>query len=354
MKTCNALAETGSQVCLWVPGMNSVNWSILADHYGMTTSFELQWVPVSNFCRRYDFAWLAFNQARKWGAEIIYTWMLQVADLALWRRLPVVLEMHDRPMGRFGPCLFRKFYRHSGKKRLLLVTKALQRKLEEEYQTTLSSAEVQIAPNGTEPERYTDFPDAVTIRCQLDLPEGPMAVYAGHFYAGRGIELLFRLAKRLPAINFLWVGGKPEDVAHWRKRVSEAGLENVYIIGFVENQRLPQYQAAADVLMMPYERAIAGSSGGNSAEICSPMKMFDYLSVGRAIISSDLPVLHEVLHPGNSVFCPPEDLDAWQKALLSLLNDPLRRQQLANQSIVDARRYTWTDRAERAISGLLK
>jgi len=103
------------------------------------------------------------------------------------------------------------------------------------------------------------------------------------------------------------VGGNPADTASWIDRLEQDAVKNVKLTGFVPNAELPLYQAAADVLLMPYEKSIAGSGGGNSAEICSPMKMFDYLASGRVILASDLPVFHEVLNENNAIFCPPED-----------------------------------------------
>ena len=103
-------------------------------------------------------------------------------------------------------------------------------------------------------------------------------------------------------------------MAAYREKAAQAGLENVTFTGFIPNARLPLYQAAADILLMPYGRAIAGSSGGNSAEICSPMKLFDYMGAGRAILSSDLPVIHEVLDENSAVFAAagrPGCLDGW-------------------------------------------
>jgi glycosyltransferase involved in cell wall biosynthesis len=211
---------------------------------------------------------------------------------------------------------------------------------------------VQIAPNGADPDRYQALPDSAALRQELGLPPGLLVAYTGHFYAGRGAELLFQLAQRFPQVHFLWVGGRPEELHIWQARLETAGVRNVLLTGFIENRRLPRYQAAADILLMPYERAIAGSSGGDSAEICSPMKMFDYLAAGRAILSSDLPVLHEVLNERNAVFCPPEDVDAWQQALAALLADAGRRQQLGQQARRDAQRYTWRGRAERALQGM--
>ena len=113
----------------------------------------------------------------------------------------------------------------------------------------------------------------------------------------------------------------------WRPgRSAPANLTNVTFTGFVPNERIPLYQSAADVLLMPYGRAVTTSSGGNTAEICSPMKMFEYMAAGRAILTSDLPVLREVLDETKAVFSPLEQAEAWESALGGLLANPQRRQ----------------------------
>ena len=145
------------------------------------------------------------------------------------------------------------------------------------------------------------------MRRQLGLPEKPTAGYTGHLYAGRGMTLLDQLAHRLPQVNFLWAGGRAGRGAGLAERLKAESLSNVRLTGFVENRQLPLYQAAAEVLLMPYERTISGSSGGNSAAYASPMKMFEYMACRRAILSSDLPVMREVLNETNAVLCPPED-----------------------------------------------
>jgi glycosyltransferase involved in cell wall biosynthesis len=121
--------------------------------------------------------------------------------------------------------------------------------------------------------------------------------------------------------------------------------------GFVENQTLPLYQAAADILLMPYDQEIAGSSGGNSAEYCSPMKMFEYMACGRATISSDLPVIREVLNDANCIFCSPGDVESWVRALNVLIKDPDVRKRLGSQAQKDILAYTWMNRAQRALAG---
>jgi len=165
------------------------------------------------------------------------------------------------------------------------------------------------------------------------------------------MALLLELARRLPEVQFLWVGGREADVQDWRSRLQAEGLANIHLTGFVHNSQLPLYQAAADVLLMPYERAISGSSGGNSAAYASPMKMFEYMACRRPILSSDLPVIREVLSERNAVLLPPEAPAAWAESLSSLLNDTSQRNTLVNQAWLDVQPYTWLERARRALAG---
>jgi glycosyltransferase involved in cell wall biosynthesis len=80
------------------------------------------------------------------------------------------------------------------------------------------------------------------------------------------------------------------------------------------------------------------------------MKLFEYLACERPIISSDLPVLQEVLHTGNAILLPGDDIDAWVSALQKLEMDPRLRQRLAAQARQEAQRYTWEARARKILS----
>ena len=175
----------------------------------------------------------------------------------------------------------------------------------------------------------------------------------GHLYAGRGGDLFLALAERFPAVRFLWVGGRPEDVQAYRERAAAAGLTNVTFTGFIPNARLALYQAAADILLMPYERRIAVAGGGNTAAYCSPMKLFEYLAAGRAILSSDLPVFHEVLDERNAAFALPEDVESWAAALQRLIEEPAYRQSLAEQAALAGSRYDLLERERNALAPFL-
>jgi glycosyltransferase involved in cell wall biosynthesis len=354
MKVCHSLAQEGANVHLWVPGANEVEWEKLASYYGLTLPFQITWLRSRSMLRRYDFTWQALHDARAWQVQLVYTWLPQAALFAQWSGTSAALEVHNFPTGLLGAWLLRSFARARGKKCILMITQALYSRLQSGWRLRAKPEDVQIAPMGTDLFQYERLPDATSARRALKLPEKLTAVYTGHFYSGRGMDILLGLAQAFPQVSFLWVGGRAEDVEVWQVKLNQSGILNVILTGFIENARLPLYQAAADVLLMPYERAIAGSSGGNTADICSPMKMFDYLASGRAILTSDLPVFHEVLHDHNAVFAPPQDLAAWTIALHNLLNDTNLRQQLSAQARMDAVQYSWRSRARRVIQHFQK
>ena len=362
MKVCQAFAQLGHETILLVPAnpqpaIRNPSISLrtspqLAAHYGLTTPFEIQpirccaWLPVKD---RRTFPWTAVRRARRLKADLLYTWPVQSAALGLLAGLPVMLEMHDFPAGRFGQLWYRLFLRLPGKKRLLPITHALRRELERRYRSALPDEQVVIAPDGVDLERYEHLPDPQPARRQLGLPLSPTVVCTGHLYAGRGAGIFLTLAASFPKVNFLWVGGRPQEVDEWRGRAAACGLRNVTFSGFVPNARIPLYQAAADILLMPYERTVSTSSGGDTADICSPMKMFEYMAAGRAILSSDLPVLREVLNENNAVFCPPDDAGAWESSLGKLLADSKRRQALGQRARADVKEYSWLARARRIL-----
>jgi glycosyltransferase involved in cell wall biosynthesis len=344
MKVCQAFAQLGHEAILLVPGP-APTFNDLKQHYGLTTLFQVEWLPTRD---RRMFPWRAVWRARALGADLLYAWPIQSAWLSPLLGIPSMLEMHDYPAGSFGPLWYRLFLRLPGKKRLLPITEALYSALKEKY-GPMPGGRLVISPDGVDLERYTALPGPVEARRACLLPELPTILCTGHLYKGRGADLFLALAEKLPKAGFVWVGGRPEDVKNWQSQATGKKLANVTFTGFITNDRIPLYQAAADILLMPYGRSISGSSGGDISSVYSPMKMFEYMAAGRAILSSDLPVLREVIDESMAVFCPAEDVGAWTDALGSLLSDPQRRLALGERARAAASKYSWIERARRAL-----
>ena len=356
MKATHALAKLGHDVTLIVPvveepGSASREWNTLARFYGLSTQFKIEWLPTPS---RRLFSLSAVRRAKSLKPALLYVWPLQSAVLGPLHNLPTILEMHDLPSGRVGPFYYSYFRDLAGHKRITVITQALQKELNKNYGNVFPAKDVVLAPNGVELERFANLPQAATARRHLGLQEAPTVVCAGHLYEGRGMGLFLKLAKRMKDVRFVWAGGRPEDVDHWKTQAITQGASNALFTGFVLNEQLPLYQAAADILLMPYGKEIGISSGkGNSAAISSPMKMFEYLATGRAIVASDLPVFHEVLNEKNAIFCTPDKVLDWEGALRGLLDNPKRGEQLGAQAREDAKKYSWTERARRILDGFI-
>ena len=343
MKVCQALAQLGHEVILLVPDMQPQRPSQeeLAAYYGLEKTFEVRWLTTRS---RRSFTWHAIREARKEKPDLIYSWSPQSSVFALLHRLPLIFELHEPPLGRFGPVWYRWFLHLSGNKRLVSITKALEDVLSRNYGLP---SNVVIAPNGIDLERYDSLPSPQLARRELGFQDTPTVICTGHLYAGRGVETFVTLAEKSPETQFLWIGGRQADVEVWRERAKEQ--ENLRFTGFIQQTELPLYQSAADILIAPYASQISGSSGGDSASVASPMKLFDYMAAKRAIITSDLPVIREVLKEETAVLVSPDDLDAWHNAITRLLSDPELREKLAKNAYARVKDYTWLARQKKIL-----
>ncbi len=372
MKVAQALIQLDHEICMFAPREgDAVSKQALASHYGLRSTPDLEWLPSNRHLKRFDFILHAALAARRFHADLIYTWLPQSAALGLWLGYPAILEMHADVAGRMGAWWLSQFWKARGRKLMTVTTSALRNALERSTQLKFPNDAVLVAPNGVELERYTGLPDPSEARRQLDLPECPTVGFTGHIYPGRGADLLFELAKQMPEVRFLWVGGTPELVELWRGKLGEAHVTNVTMTGFLQHEKIPLYQAAADILLMPYSRSVEGSSGQDIAEVINPMKMFEYMAAGRAIVSADLPSIREVLNEGNAVFCEPTSgrvgsailpyrdqqvsgnseliIRAWRLTIESLLRDEARRLMLGAQAQREVEKFTWMKREERVM-----
>jgi glycosyltransferase involved in cell wall biosynthesis len=355
MKVAQALMQLNHNVKMFAPKETLIpNPQSLLTHYGLKLSPDIEFLPSIKNLKRLDFIFHAQNAAKKIGADLIYTWLPQSALIGIKSGYPVVLEMHADVSGRLGVWWLKQFLKAKGKKLMTVTTSALKNALEKSTKLKLNNEAILIAPNGVELERYVKLPNPSEARNQLNLKQGLTVGFTGHIYAGRGADLLFELAKQMSQINFLWVGGTPELVEGWRNKLHEANIKNVTMTGFVKHDVIHLYQAASDVLLMPYSNSISASSGQDIAEVINPMKMFEYMASGRAILCADLPSIREVLNEGNCVFVSAGNWELgigdWRLEIEKLLADESLRMKLGNQAKKDVEGFGWVKREEKILT----
>jgi glycosyltransferase involved in cell wall biosynthesis len=257
------------------------------------------------------------------------------------RRLgvPAVAEVHEPPATVVHRALERALLRSPALERFVTNTEALRAEYLRLY-PFVDPTRVVAAPNGAEPSFGLAAPRELPGRTGV-----PRVGYVGHLYPGKGLELIVRLASEMPHVDFHVFGGTAHDAAHWRRTASPS---NLLLHAHLRPSEVPAALATFTIALAPYQYRVAVSGGnGDAAPWMSPLKLFEYMAHGKAIVASDLPVLREVLEHGvTSILCRPDDAPAWCAAIQRLIGEPALARALgerARMAVLD--RYTWTHRA---------
>ena len=172
-----------------------------------------------------------------------------------------------------------------------------------------------------------------------------VAGYAGHLYPWKGVDVFVQALAHAPGVHGLIVGGHPGegDLDRVNRLVRSLGLESrVTITGLVPPREVAAALAWASVLVLP------NTASAISDRYTSPLKLFEYLQMGRPIVASNLAALREVLTDGvSALLVPPGDPRALGQALLRLKNEPATAAALTASARALAPLYTWTARAEK-------
>ena len=93
----------------------------------------------------------------------------------------------------------------------------------------------------------------------------------------------------------------------------EFKIKQCKICGQVNYNKVPSILSKSDILLMPYANKVyVRAKDLNTANYCSPLKMFDYLASGKIIISSKLDGICEVLkHQENAIIVKNYNLEVW-------------------------------------------
>ena len=134
-----------------------------------------------------------------------------------------------------------------------------------------------------------------------------------------------RLLRDDPDIHFL-LSGWGIGFERLKQMQSETGLANVTLVDRVEDEKLEEFLAAADVWLIPYRR--------NAAGVSTPSRFYNLLAVGRPVILVSEPGAEAALivteHDVGWVV-PPGKPDQLAKAIRQAFSseDPLRAERAA-------------------------
>lgn len=199
-----------------------------------------------------------------------------------------------------------------------------------------------VIPNGINEAHFSNTPTPEQAKAALSLEGRLVLGFTGYVRDWHGVDKVVRWMAdaRSPATAHLLVVGDGPAREDLERLAQELGVsERVTFTGVVPRKDVPGHVAAFDIALQPAVVAYA-----------SPLKLFEYLFLGKAIVAPDAPNLREVLEDGrNALLFSPDQPGSLEAALLRLCEDAQLRADLgkhAHQSIAE-QQFTWACNARK-------
>jgi phosphatidylinositol alpha-mannosyltransferase len=160
---------------------------------------------------------------------------------------------------------------------------------------------------------------------------GPRLLFLARLERRNDLETVLsampRILQRYPAAQLTVVGDGPRR-ARYERQAGALG-DRVRFVGQVHQER-PDFYASSDLYLCPTTRASFG------------VTLLESMACGTPLVASDIVGFREVANGPEAVLVPPRDPATWAETVIELLDDPDRRQRMAEAGLAKARRYDWT------------
>lgn len=203
------------------------------------------------------------------------------------------------------------------------------------------SDRITVVPNGINAVRFDGAPSNADAKQRLGLT-GTVLGFTGFIRGWNALERMIDVVaeqRERMDLRLLVVGdgpARPDLLAHAQKRGVSDRLE---ITGIVERDDIARHVVAFDIAVLP-----------GLTLYSSPLKLFEYMYLGRAIVAPDTPNIREILtHGENALLFDLGRQGAMEEAILRLSEDGELRERLGREARerIDTGGLTWSHNASR-------
>jgi glycosyltransferase involved in cell wall biosynthesis len=207
------------------------------------------------------------------------------------------------------------------------------------------ASRILVTSNGIDLDRFSVPESPGRALLPSSFGPGPVLGFVGYVRAWHGLPQIVQLLARDPLLsqaNLLVVGDGPgvPDIVRLAGELGVAG--RVSVTGIMGRDALAPYISLFDIALQPEVTPYA-----------SPLKLFEYMALSRAIVAPNSPNIREILTDGaNALLFEPNDAPSLAQAIRVLAADPALRASLgsaAARKIVEDD-ITWSRNARRVIS----
>jgi glycosyltransferase involved in cell wall biosynthesis len=193
---------------------------------------------------------------------------------------------------------------------------------------------VEVVPNGFDADRFS--PERIGASLPEDLASipGPILGFVGTLFSFLDYDLMEAVAKANPDKSLVLIGPVDAPVAEAVRRLAE--LRNVHHLGPRTQDEIPRYVAGFDVCLCPFKK-------GRTADSVSPLKVYEYLAMGRPVVSAPMKALEGETAGRAVVFA--DGADEFNAAIAQCLTPAVQAGTEARRQAVAS--YSWAGLFER-------
>ncbi|MGC2416029.1 MAG: glycosyltransferase family 4 protein [Stellaceae bacterium] len=306
---------------------------------------------LAEMCYNVPALWRLQRTRQRFRPDLIYErynlFMIAGVVFARLHRIPIFLEVNSplaRERAAFGGLAFphmaawleRRTWRAVDL--LLPVSQVL---AEIVRQAGVPPERIVVIPNGIDDEDFR-CPSSDSAKQTLGLAGKTVLGFVGFVREWHGLDSVLDLLTdpHCPHDLHLLIVGDGPALPALKAQAERLGIApRVTFAGLVERGQLTRYLAAFDIALQP--RAVG---------YASPLKLFEYMAAGKAIVAPSQPNIREVLVDGETglLFNCGDDAD-FRRAVLDLAHARPLRERLgagARCAIIE-RGYTWANNARR-------
>ncbi len=203
------------------------------------------------------------------------------------------------------------------------------------------ASDVFVIHNGIDTHTFSNAPSVTLAKSRLGLDGKTVLGFTGFMREWHGLEQVVDLVAEDASGNrvALLVGDGPAR-SSLETRAKDLGVEDrIIITGVVTRDKVRDFVAAFDVALQP-----------SVVEYASPLKIFEYMALGKAIVAPDTRNINEILRDGHDcVMFRHGDSEDFARKIEALLTDEATRERLqanVKRSIVE-RSFTWQENASK-------
>jgi glycosyltransferase involved in cell wall biosynthesis len=253
------------------------------------------------------------------------------------RNVPLVVTAHDaaavmvpETLTRRGRWFHRRGLAAAATRADLVITVSESAADEIAEHTLIARARIRVVPNGVELQPATAKEVARTLET-LGLDDRPYVFWIGTSQPRKNVRVLVDAFTRALAdydLPHRLVLAGAEGWQHDDESAVRALGDRARVLGRVPDVHLPGLYGGADLFAFPSRHEGFG------------IPVLEAMTQETAVMCADIPVLHEVAGDAAE-FVPPDDVDAWEKTMVELLRDDIRRAQLVARGRDHVTGYSW-------------